>query len=153
MLTPIFSSLVAVIFFERYADMYNKNGRIGIYTRQEREAIITRFKRKRGRRVWKKKIRCVGAGFERTAASSGLAAAKQPGAPGVLLFCLASSHLTIGHSHPNLTTTHHTWRSLDHAWSSCRDGATKSCLYSSRVLGFLSVLHLVRRRHSIQSRV
>lgn len=38
--------------------MYNKNGRIGIYTRQEREAIIVRFKRKRGRRVWKKKIRC-----------------------------------------------------------------------------------------------
>ncbi|CAN0441207.1 unnamed protein product, partial [Ectocarpus fasciculatus] len=37
--------------------MYNKNGRIGIYTRQEREAIIARFKRKRGRRVWKKKIR------------------------------------------------------------------------------------------------
>lgn len=46
--------------------MYNKNGRIGIYTRQEREAIIARFKRKRGRRVWKKKIRyvclCVGWG-------------------------------------------------------------------------------------------
>ncbi|CAM9354437.1 unnamed protein product, partial [Ectocarpus fasciculatus] len=41
----------------KYADMYNKNGRIGIYTRQEREAIIARFKRKRGRRVWKKKIR------------------------------------------------------------------------------------------------
>ncbi|CAN0307504.1 unnamed protein product, partial [Pylaiella littoralis] len=41
----------------RYAEMYNKNRRIGIYTWQEREAIISRLKRKRGLRVWKKKIR------------------------------------------------------------------------------------------------
>ena len=52
-------SPLVVALPERYADMYNKNGRIGIYTRQEREAIIARFKRKRGRRVWKKKIRYV----------------------------------------------------------------------------------------------
>eukprot|EP00953_Heterococcus_sp_UTEX-ZZ885_P018601 10386-Heterococcus_DN1.PRE.2 len=41
----------------KYAQVYNKNGRIGIYTRQEREAIIARFKAKRQRRVWRKKIR------------------------------------------------------------------------------------------------
>jgi hypothetical protein len=43
--------------FEQYKDIYNKNGRIGIYTRKERDAIIARFKDKRNRRVWKKKIR------------------------------------------------------------------------------------------------
>lgn len=37
--------------------MYNKNGRIGIYTRAERAAIIARFQSKRTRRVWNKKIR------------------------------------------------------------------------------------------------
>ena len=37
--------------------MYNKNGRIGIYTPAERAAIIARFNRKRTRRVWNKKIR------------------------------------------------------------------------------------------------
>lgn len=37
--------------------MYNKNGRIGIYTPSERAAIISRFNSKRARRVWNKKIR------------------------------------------------------------------------------------------------
>lgn len=37
--------------------VYNKNGRIGIYTPAERAAIIERFQRKRSRRVWNKKIR------------------------------------------------------------------------------------------------
>jgi len=37
--------------------VYNRNGRIGIYTPAERAAIIARFNRKRGRRVWNKKIR------------------------------------------------------------------------------------------------
>ena len=37
--------------------MYNKNGRIGIYTPDERAAIIAKFHRKRARRVWNKKIR------------------------------------------------------------------------------------------------
>lgn len=37
--------------------MYNKNGRIGIYTPAERAAIISRFQGKRSRRVWNKKIR------------------------------------------------------------------------------------------------
>ncbi|KAG5191567.1 hypothetical protein JKP88DRAFT_295684 [Tribonema minus] len=41
----------------KYTDVYNRNGRIGIYTAQEREAIIARFKAKRLRRVWRKKIR------------------------------------------------------------------------------------------------
>lgn len=41
----------------KYADVYNRNGRIGIYTREERIAIIERFKAKRLRRVWRKKIR------------------------------------------------------------------------------------------------
>ena len=36
---------------------YNKNGRIGIYTREERNIIIQKFYEKRKRRVWKKKIR------------------------------------------------------------------------------------------------
>jgi hypothetical protein len=42
---------------EQYKDIYNKNGRIGIYTRKERDAIIARFRDKRTRRVWSKKIR------------------------------------------------------------------------------------------------
>lgn len=37
--------------------VYNKNGRIGIYTPAERAAIIKRFQSKRTRRVWNKKIR------------------------------------------------------------------------------------------------
>lgn len=37
--------------------VYNKNGRIGIYTPAERAAIISRFLDKRTRRVWNKKIR------------------------------------------------------------------------------------------------
>lgn len=42
---------------DQYSSIYNKNGRIGIYTREERSAIIHRFREKRKRRVWKKKIR------------------------------------------------------------------------------------------------
>jgi hypothetical protein len=41
----------------KYKDVYNKNGRIGIYTPAERAAIIERFNSKRSRRVWNKKIR------------------------------------------------------------------------------------------------
>uniref|UniRef100_A0A7S2WG87 CCT domain-containing protein n=1 Tax=Eucampia antarctica TaxID=49252 RepID=A0A7S2WG87_9STRA len=41
----------------KYSDIYNKNGRIGIYTPCERGAIIARFNEKRSRRVWNKKIR------------------------------------------------------------------------------------------------
>ena len=37
--------------------VYNKHGRIGIYTPSERAAIIARFHSKRSRRVWNKKIR------------------------------------------------------------------------------------------------
>lgn len=37
--------------------VYNKNGRIGIYTPAERAVIITKFNAKRARRVWNKKIR------------------------------------------------------------------------------------------------
>jgi len=40
-----------------YQHIYNRGGRIGIYTREERDDIIGRFKEKRKRRVWKKKIR------------------------------------------------------------------------------------------------
>jgi CCT motif len=42
---------------EKYSSVYNRNGRIGIYTREERDAIIARFHAKRRKRVWKKKIR------------------------------------------------------------------------------------------------
>lgn len=41
----------------KYKEMYNKNGRIGIYTPNERAAIIAKFNSKRTRRVWNKKIR------------------------------------------------------------------------------------------------
>jgi len=41
----------------KYKEMYNKNGRIGIYTPNERSAIIAKFNSKRTRRVWNKKIR------------------------------------------------------------------------------------------------
>jgi len=41
----------------KYKNVYNKNGRIGIYTPAERAAIISRFQDKRSRRVWNKKIR------------------------------------------------------------------------------------------------
>lgn len=43
---------------ESYQHIYNRGGRIGIYTRNERDDIIRRFHEKRKRRVWKKKIRC-----------------------------------------------------------------------------------------------
>ncbi len=38
-------------------NVYNKNGRIGIYTPAERAAIIQKFNAKRARRVWNEKIR------------------------------------------------------------------------------------------------
>lgn len=37
--------------------IYNRNGRVGIYSTEERAAIISRFHNKRTRRVWNKKIR------------------------------------------------------------------------------------------------
>jgi len=37
--------------------VYNKNGRIGIYTPAERAVILAKFNAKRSRRVWNKKIR------------------------------------------------------------------------------------------------
>ena len=40
-----------------YKGVYNKDGRIGIYTAKERSAILERFRDKRQRRVWVKKIR------------------------------------------------------------------------------------------------
>lgn len=42
---------------DKYKEVYNKNGRIGIYTPAERAAIISKFNSKRTRRTWKKKIR------------------------------------------------------------------------------------------------
>jgi hypothetical protein len=36
--------------------VYNRNGRVGIYTAAEREAVIARFRAKRARRVWRKKV-------------------------------------------------------------------------------------------------
>lgn len=41
----------------KYKEVYNKKGRIGIYTPAERAAIISRYHSKRTRRVWNKKIR------------------------------------------------------------------------------------------------
>jgi len=45
------------ITFFVHSQVYNKNGRIGIYTPAERAAIIQKFNAKRARRVWNKKIR------------------------------------------------------------------------------------------------
>mmetsp|Transcript_111408 Transcript_111408/g.322083 ORF Transcript_111408/g.322083 Transcript_111408/m.322083 type:complete len:376 (-) Transcript_111408:150-1277(-) len=42
---------------EKYKEVYNKDGRVGIYTPAERAAIIARYQGKRSRRVWNKKIR------------------------------------------------------------------------------------------------
>ena len=44
-------------YFSPNSQVYNKNGRIGIYTPAERAAIIQKFNAKRARRVWNKKIR------------------------------------------------------------------------------------------------
>mmetsp|Transcript_5141 Transcript_5141/g.10373 ORF Transcript_5141/g.10373 Transcript_5141/m.10373 type:complete len:282 (+) Transcript_5141:1014-1859(+) len=41
----------------KYSQIYNKGGRVGIYTPAERTAIIAKFRSKRSRRVWNKKIR------------------------------------------------------------------------------------------------
>lgn len=41
----------------KYKGIYNRNGRVGIYSTEERAAIISRFHNKRTRRVWNKKIR------------------------------------------------------------------------------------------------
>ena len=43
--------------FTIFQQIYNQNGRIGIYTPAERAAIISKFISKRTRRTWKKKIR------------------------------------------------------------------------------------------------
>lgn len=40
-----------------YGSLYNTGGRIGIYTPRERSAIIERYRNKRRRRVWTKKVR------------------------------------------------------------------------------------------------
>jgi len=42
---------------DRFKSIYNKGGRIGIYTGGERKDIIGRFLKKKERRCWKKKVR------------------------------------------------------------------------------------------------
>jgi len=42
---------------DKYKEIYNKKGRIGMYTPVERAAIISKFNSKRSRRIWNKKIR------------------------------------------------------------------------------------------------
>jgi hypothetical protein len=49
--------VVVVVVVGWLLQVYNQNGRIGIYTPAERAAIIARFNAKRQRRVWNKKIR------------------------------------------------------------------------------------------------
>jgi hypothetical protein len=51
------TSVTPFAFLEEYASICNKNGRIGIYTPEERRSIISRYRDKKKRRVWKKKIR------------------------------------------------------------------------------------------------
>lgn len=42
---------------DEFASICNRNGRIGVYTKEEREVLIRRFREKKKRRIWKKKIR------------------------------------------------------------------------------------------------
>ena len=51
------SGIILPYMLDKYSSIYNKHGRIGIYSRDERDVIIQRFKEKRRRRVWNKKIR------------------------------------------------------------------------------------------------
>jgi len=51
------NNVATTSMLEQYDQMYNKGGRIGVYTREERVNIIRRFHEKRKTRVWKKKIR------------------------------------------------------------------------------------------------
>ena len=48
---------ICLPIYKTHHQVYNKNGRIGIYTPAERAAIIHKFNAKRARRVWNKKIR------------------------------------------------------------------------------------------------
>lgn len=50
-------SVATVPTLEEYTAICNKNGRIGIYTKEERLVLIARYRAKRNRRVWKKKVR------------------------------------------------------------------------------------------------
>lgn len=52
-LPPAFEGLLSPDF----AKIYNSGGRVGIYTPEERLALVRRFHEKRLRRVWSKKIR------------------------------------------------------------------------------------------------
>ena len=51
------STILLPYMLDKYSSIYNKNGRIGVYSREERDVIIARFHAKRRRRVWKKSIR------------------------------------------------------------------------------------------------
>jgi hypothetical protein len=55
--TGAVNATAQITAIEKYASIYNKNGRIGIYTKEERAAIIRRYRDKKKRRVWKKQIR------------------------------------------------------------------------------------------------
>ena len=44
-------------FVAQYAHLIQQPGRIGIYTKEERAAIVSRYREKKKRRVWQKKIR------------------------------------------------------------------------------------------------
>lgn len=56
-LAPLSTIFSLTLSYKLNTQVYNKNGRIGIYTPAERAAIITKFNAKRARRVWNKKIR------------------------------------------------------------------------------------------------
>jgi hypothetical protein len=49
--------LPSILEHVEYNSTSNQNGRIGIYTRDERKQLIAKYHEKRKRRVWKKKIR------------------------------------------------------------------------------------------------
>jgi hypothetical protein len=54
---PALSGSAIVVSIQLSLQIYNRGGRIGIYTPSERAAILSRFHHKRSRRVWNKKIR------------------------------------------------------------------------------------------------
>lgn len=54
---PDATGIILPYMLDKYSSIYNKHGRIGVYSREERDEIINRFREKRRRRVWKKSIR------------------------------------------------------------------------------------------------
>ena len=90
-----------------YSTLCNKNGRIGIYTKEERVSIISRFQDKRRNRVWKKKIRyhCRKNLADRRVRIKVTYPSYQALSFSLSLSLSLSFFLTLSHSLPSYTTT------------------------------------------------